>query len=80
MIENTCGLLDSYRWFLHIYHHLLVAFIKYVPHTSKCIYAISSVATFWQSKNICHNLWSDPHIFIYSNFCLSVKTVVYLEE
>ena len=50
MIEMTCGSLASYQWLLHIYHHLLATFIKYMSRTLKHVYVISCVATYWQKK------------------------------
>jgi hypothetical protein len=69
MIENMCGSLASCQWLLHVHHHLMITFIKYMPHTFKCVYAISRVATFWQKK-----------AFAITNFCLSVKTVFFQVE
>lgn len=84
MIENTCGSLASCEWLLHIYHLLMVTFIKYMPHTFKCVYAISHVATFWQKKKkkVFTITYGVTHIFLYTliSACHLVKTVFFKVE
>ena len=87
MIENTCGLLAPCQWLLHIYHHLMVTFIKYMPPTFKCVYAISHIATFCpphplKQKKTFAITYGVTHIFSYILIfaCYLVKTVFYQAE
>jgi len=59
----------------------MVTFIKYMPHTFKCVYAISRIVTFWQKEAFAVT-YGVTHIFLYIliSACHLVKTVFYQVE